>query len=65
MTRSKPFTMIAVLIFAVIALVHLYRVVHGHFTVVVGSHTVGTTASIVAAVVAALLAVMVYRESKS
>ncbi|HET8749886.1 MAG TPA: hypothetical protein VFM42_04010 [Sphingomicrobium sp.] len=65
MTRSKPFTMIAVLVFAAMALIHLFRVLYSHFTVVLGSHTIPDWVSIVAAVVAGGLAVMVYRESKS
>jgi hypothetical protein len=60
---NKPFTMLAVVIFAVIALLHIYRLVT-HFQFVLGSHTIPMWCSIVGAIVAALLAFMVYRESK-
>ena len=60
---NKPFTMLAVLIFTVVALLHAYRLVT-HFTFVLGSHTIPTWCSYVGVVVAGLLAVMVYRESK-
>jgi hypothetical protein len=64
MTRARPFTLIAAIIFAVIALLHLYRL-FTHFRVVLGSHEISQTLSIVAIVVAAVLAWGLYRESKS
>ena len=39
MTRSRPFTWIAAAIFALMALVHLYRL-FTHFRIVVGSHEI-------------------------
>lgn len=60
---NKPFTMIAVLIFALVAVLHIYRLVT-HFQIILGSHTVPKAASIVGALVTGLLAVMVYRESR-
>jgi hypothetical protein len=59
----KPFTTVAVLIFALIALAHLYRIVRP-FEVVVAGCSVPQWASIVGLVVAATLAVMVSRESR-
>jgi hypothetical protein len=63
MTGSKPFTMIAVLIFALMALIHVYRLVT-HFQIILGSHTVPMWASYVGLVVAGGLAWMVYRENR-
>jgi hypothetical protein len=60
---NKPFTMLAVLIFTVAALLHAYRLVT-HFHFVLGSHEVPMWGSYIGLVVAGLLAVMVYRESK-
>lgn len=60
---NKPFTMIAVLIFALMAVLHVYRLVK-HFPIMIGSHEIPEMASIVGALVTGLLAVMVYRESR-
>jgi Kef-type K+ transport system membrane component KefB len=60
---NKPFTLIAAIVFALAALVHAYRLVK-HFTIVVGSHTISETVSIVAIVIAVILAGGLYRESK-
>ncbi len=59
----KPFTSIAVILFAIIALAHLLRLVRG-FEVVVAGTAVPQWASIVGLIVAALLAIMVWRESR-
>ena len=59
----KPFTTIAVIIFAIIALAHLLRLVRG-FDVVVAGTAVPQWASIAGLVVAGLLALMVWRESR-
>lgn len=64
MTRSRPFTLIASLIFAIMALLHIYRL-FTHFQVVLGSHEIPMTVSYVAIVVAAILAWGCYRESRS
>jgi hypothetical protein len=64
MSRSRPFTLIAVLIFAIIALLHIYRL-FTHFQVVLGRHEIPMTLSYVAIVVAAVLAWGLYKESKS
>jgi hypothetical protein len=59
----KPFTSLAILFFALIALVHLYRLV-SPFAVTVGSMAVPQWVSVVGAIVPALLALMVWRESR-
>jgi len=60
----KPFTMVAAIIFAVIAVAHLYRLMT-HFQVIVGSHTLPEWISYVGVVVPALLAYMLVKESRS
>jgi hypothetical protein len=64
MTRSRPFTLVAAILFALAALVHVYRL-FTHFQLVAGSHTIPQWASYVAIIVAAVLAIGLYRESKS
>lgn len=59
----KPFTTIAVAIFALIALAHLYRLIAG-FEVVVAGCTIPQWASVAGLIVAAGLAVMLWRESR-
>ena len=63
MTRSRPFTWIAAAIFALMALVHLYRL-FTHFRIVVGSHEIPMWVSIVALVIAVLLSWMLCREAR-
>lgn len=60
----KPFTMIAVALFALIALAHLLRLFTGWEIVVVG-YVIPVWFSLVGLVVAAGLAVMVWREAKA
>ena len=57
----KPFTFFAVLVFALVALVQLARFVLG-WPVLVNGVPIPVWVSAIAAVVAALLAVMVWRE---
>jgi hypothetical protein len=64
MTRNRPFTMIAAFIFAIVALLHLYRL-FTHFQVILGSHTIPMWVSYVGLVVPGLLALMLFRESRS
>jgi hypothetical protein len=59
----KPFTTLAVLIFALVALVHVFRLIRG-IQIVFGSHTIPLWTSAVGAIVAGLLAIMVWRESR-
>ena len=65
MNTRKPFTLLAAVIFLLMALIHLYRVVYAHFQVVLGSHSIAESISIIAIVVTGLLSVMLFRESKS
>lgn len=64
MSRSRPFTMIAAVIFAIIGLLHLYRL-FTHFQVILGSHEVLMSLSYVAIIVSAVLAWGCFRESRS
>ena len=59
----KPFTTLAAGVFALMAAVHLYRLVRP-FDVAVGGTPVPQWASIVALLVTALLAVMLWREAR-
>jgi hypothetical protein len=63
MTRSKPFTWIAAAIFALVAVVHIIRVVTD-FQVVIGSHSVPRWCSYVGIVIPALLSWMLCREAR-
>ena len=59
----KPFTTIAVVVFTLVAVLQLVRVLEG-WDVAIGGFHVPLWGSIVAAAVAALLAVMVWRENR-
>jgi hypothetical protein len=59
----KPFTTAAVLLFALIALMHLYRLVFP-FMVVIAGMPMPTWASVIGLIVAGTLALMVWRESR-
>jgi hypothetical protein len=61
---TRPFTLIAAILFSLAVLVHLYRI-FTDFQVVVGSHTLSMTVSYVAIVIAAVMAWGLYRESKA
>jgi hypothetical protein len=63
MTRSRPFTWIAAIIFALAAIVHIIRLIKP-FQVVVGSHNIPMAASIVCIVVFAFLSWMLCREAR-
>lgn len=60
---ARPFTLIAAIIFALMAVVHAYRV-FTHFQIVAGSHALPMWLSIVAIVVTAVLAIGLFRESR-
>lgn len=64
MTRSRPFTTIAALIFAIMCGLHIYRL-FTHFQIILGSHEIPMMVSYVAIVVTAILAWGCYRESRS
>lgn len=59
----KPFTTIAVIMLALLALVHVFRFVRG-LEIVVNGHSVPLWVSAVAALVAATLSLMIWRESR-
>ena len=59
----KPFTTLAILVFALVALAHLYRLIRP-FDVVVGSHQLPNWISIVGLVVAGGLSFMLWRENR-
>jgi hypothetical protein len=61
---TKPFTMIAALIFFAMALLHLYRI-FTHFQVIVGSHVIPQWCSYFGLVIPALLGILLLRESRS
>lgn len=59
----KPYSTLAALVLAIIAVIHVYRFVRG-LEVVVNGHAVPLWVSAVAAIVLALLSLMVWRESR-
>ena len=63
MTSSRPFTWIASAIFAVVALVHLYRL-FTHFQFIIGSHTIPEWVSYIGVVIPAGLSWMLCREAR-
>ena len=65
MTRTRPFTLLAAIIFGLMALVHLYRLLIHPFPVMIGHHPIGQAVSIVAIAITALLSVMLFRESRA
>ena len=65
MTRTRPFTLLAAIIFGLMALVHLYRLLLHPFPVMLGHHEIGQTVSIVAVVIAGFLSFMLFRESRA
>ena len=60
---NRPFTLIAAILFAVVAVLHLYRLVT-HFQVILGSHAISQTLSIVAIIVTVILSWGLFRESR-
>ena len=59
---SRPFTLIAAIIFGLMALVHVYRVMT-HFQVIVGSHTISQGVSWAAIAITTVLSVGLFREA--
>lgn len=59
----KPFTTLAIVIFALIALAHLYRLIRP-FEVVLGGAILPQWASLIAMIIAAGLALMLWREAR-
>lgn len=64
MGTRRPFTLVAAAIFALMTLVHVYRIATD-FQIVLGSHTMPMSVSWIALLVTGALAVMLYRESQS
>jgi hypothetical protein len=60
---NRPFTLLAAAIFALMAVVHLYRIVT-HFQIILGSHEIPMSASWIAIAISGALAVMLFRESR-
>lgn len=60
---KKPFTMLAVLVFAIVALVHLLRLVFG-WEVTINGAVMPVWLSVLGLVIAGGLAVMLWRESR-
>ena len=63
MTTSRPFTLLAAVIFALMALIHIYRLATG-FQIIAGNHSIPMAASWLAIALTGLLAAMLYRESQ-
>jgi len=63
MSNNRPFTMIAAIIFALMALIHAYRLAT-HFQVVMGSHEIPQWASWFGLLIPAVLAWGLWKESK-
>ena len=59
----KPFTTIAAVIFALMALLHVYRIAT-QFQVIVGSQTIAQEVSWVALIVTAVLSYGLFREAR-
>ena len=59
---SRPFTLIAAIIFGLMALAHAYRIVT-HFQVIVGTHEIAQGVSWVALAVTGVLSVGLFREA--
>lgn len=60
----KPFTTIAIILFAVIALAHLYRLI-SPFEVVIGATAIPQWVSVIGLIVGGGLALMLWRESRA
>ena len=61
---SRPFTMIAALVFFCIALAHVYRI-FTHFQIIIGSHTIPLWFSYFGVVIPALIAILLLRENRA
>jgi hypothetical protein len=60
---TKPFTLIAAIVFTLVALAHLYRLLT-HFQVIFGSHTIPMWVSYVGVAIPAILAIGLWREAR-
>ena len=59
---GRPFTLIAAIIFALMALVHVYRIMTD-FQLIIGTHVIAAAVSWIGAVVAAALSIGLFREA--
>lgn len=59
----KPFTTLAIAVFFIVAIAHLLRLLLG-FDVIIGGYAVPTWASLVGAIFAGMMALMLARESR-
>ena len=59
---GRPFTLIAAVVFALIALVHAYRIMT-EFQVVIGTHVIAQGVSWVALVITGALSIGLFREA--
>jgi len=59
---SRPFTLMAAIIFGLIALVHVYRIMT-HFQVTVGTHEIAQSVSWIAVAVTGALSIGLFREA--
>ena len=60
---TRPFTLVAAIIFLLMALAHVYRLIT-HFQVIVGTHVVPQSVSWIAILVTGALSVMLFREAR-
>jgi len=60
----KPFTTVAVIVFLIVAVVHLVRVIEG-WPVAIDALQIPMWVSVVGCAISALLAVMVWRENRA
>ena len=61
---KRPFTLIAAILFALMAVAHAYRLL-SHFEIIAGNRSVPLWLSIVAIVITGILAAGLYRESRT
>ena len=59
---TRPFTLVAAIVFGLMALVHAYRLMT-HFQLVIGTHVIGEAVSWAGMVVAAILSIGLFREA--
>ena len=59
---TRPFTLVAAIVFGLMALVHAYRLMT-HFQLVIGTHIIGEAVSWAGMLVAAILSVGLFREA--
>jgi len=63
MTSNRPFTLIAAIIFLLMALVHVYRL-FTHFQVIAGTHVIPQSVSGIAIIVTGVLSYGLFREAR-